>query len=446
MTGIVDTGGFVEYAMPEARSRFVASGDRAMCGVWSVLFGQAECGAPRNVSLVWDLSPAVLCGDLSGAVLLFPHQVLGYLVAGTRVERDAMRSKYPCFDWSSGHFDAAEVGFYNAIVNLLVLRNATGAIVNSAPVFDHAGMWLTDDMFEKHTSRGASTLLLECALPVAASGRAFAGGSAEFELVCQDFPFAKLFKSAAYAAVFRYGMGALFTGLALQGVKLATRSLHAVRNFVLISNILCCAVLGVGLFWVGGLYSRPALSGQTRDSLLVAFYGEVLCSYALVTVNWLRAIETISTGVRRPFRAQLAAIAACYVASLTFTLCLLTGATRIYDVQVQASATYAAVCAGVACFYFVRARRLNAQLQASVSLMASQDAAVLQVKAILQDVVKAGVVLIAACLSIILMGMDEVWLATFWPWLLGCVIMPRHGCAQREATSRPRRVTTSNMH
>ncbi len=130
------------------------------------------------------------------------------------------------------------------------------------------------------------------------------------------------------------------------------------------TNILCCAVLGVGLFWVGGLYSRPALSGQTRDFLLVAFYGEVLCSYMLVAVKWLRAIETISTGVRRPFRAQPAAIADCYVASLTLTLCLLTDATRIYNVQVQASATYAAVCAGVACFYFVRARRLNAQLQA----------------------------------------------------------------------------------
>jgi hypothetical protein len=184
-------------------------------------------------------------------------------------------------------------------------------------------------------------------------------------------------------------------------------------------------VLGVGLFFVGGLYSRPTLSGRARDSLLVAFYGEVLCSYMLVTVSWMRAIELITTGVRRPFRVQLVAIAACFLASVSFTLCLLIGAVDIYDVQVQASATYAAMCAAVACFYFARARRVRTQLKASVSLIAPQDAVVLQVNAILNDVVKAGVVLVLACISILLMGTEEVWLATYWPWIQLCVMTAR---------------------
>jgi hypothetical protein len=129
-------------------------------------------------------------------------------------------------------------------------------------------MLLADDLFQKHSARGAPTLLLECALPIAASTRAFAGGSTSLSLYAKTFR-SPSFKSNAYSIVFRHGMGALFTGLALQGVNLAIRSRHAIRNLVLLSNIGCCLVLGVGLFFAGGLYSRPTLSGRVRDSLIV---------------------------------------------------------------------------------------------------------------------------------------------------------------------------------
>jgi hypothetical protein len=425
-----DPQNFVDFAIPDARSRIVETGDALACGVMSVFFGLGGC-EPENVTLLLDTSPASLCTPegLAGKVLFYPVDFWSAVQSPDAGAKAAARSEYACVDWASKRFDADNVGHINARVAFLVARGARGAMWGVAP-FDSGGLMLTDDLYEDRSAEGAGTLYLECAVPLAVSQRAALAGasSCELELVCQDLPFAVMFKSAVYTAVFRYGLGLLFSALAAYGVYLAAvmgRREEGRREklFVLLNNIVSCGALGVWAFFISGWFSQPTLTSEVRDGYILAFFAEVMCTIAIVTIRWHNTLEAISYGVKRSYRVEHIAVALSYTGAVVFELSIIFKVVRIADVQVAVSGIYLLWTAAATAFYLRVAMRFYKRLNELSKFVSTggrgQEPLVRQIKAILRDVVRTGAVLGATCVSIALCALPQLVQASGWPliWL-----------------------------
>ncbi len=228
-----------------------------------------------------------------------------------------------------------------------------------------------------------------------------------------------LFKSWAYGTVFRIGMAYLFCGVALKGLGLScVRGLDSERAFILAINVGCCGVLGVWNFWIGGFFSVPALSEVEQQSLIVAFMGEQLSSICLVALRLIRLVDRLSGAAKRPhLRVYYAAVAVVFCASLVFTWCILSEALYIYDVQREASAVYAASAAVAAGFYFTAARRYLVQLGGVAGCDELGPEVTEKLRAVFKDVVRAGCVLAATSVSIVMLGLPALMRPSTWPVL-----------------------------
>jgi hypothetical protein len=432
---------FVTFDVSSGSSRFLASGDRLICGVKSQFWGLATC-APQNVTLLLDTSPALICAPegLAGKVLFFPHEFWDAVQSSDAEARAAARASYSCVDWASGRFDPAKVSGSTAwgpsspaevsgssqlaLLRLLVSLNATGVMWDKFVSKSRGGFLSTDDMYEPRDGVGLPTLRLECAVPWTVAGRAFFAtenaSSTELELVCEELPFAVMFQSWAYFAVFRVGFGVLFTALAMHGLRLLWYTRRGgERSFILLVNIGSSGVLGVWLFFIGGFYSLPTLKSQQRDSLLVSFVGEVLSSIMLVTIRWASVLDTLS-GVVKSYGAYYGLVAATFVASLVFTVCILTEKVKITEVQFEASVSYLVWTFSAALFYLWTARSYYSRLDWLMAESAQDKIETIeQIKSILRDVVRTGLVLAATCVSMALLGTDAVFAPDGWALIWG---------------------------
>jgi hypothetical protein len=364
-------------------------------------------------------------GGLHGKVLFFPDAMWSAVQDADPMRRAGARANYSCVEWASGRFDVEQIGGYyprQAMVRLLVSLNATGVVWDSIKTYANGGYYWTDDDWEPPEG-GMPTLMLECAVPWAVTERTFFASdhasSTEVELVCEeDRPFTVLFSSWAYFAVFRLGFGSLFTALALYGLRLLRYTLKdRERSFILVVNIVSCGVLGVWLFFIGGFYSLPTMAGTHRDSLIVAFMGEVLCTIMLVTIRWNSVLDSVDKCVKKRYGVYYGLVAVSFAASVIFTVAILADTVRISQVQFQASIVYLGWTFCASTWYLLTARRYYVRLDwlASTSEAEVNE----QIKHILKDVVRAGGVLAATCVAIAMLGVLDIMSPVNWSLSFG---------------------------